>query len=106
MHNQESRDQFCSSVFSIERKTPSGRDMKGTIKGSTCWHVLHFRWRLGVRTEHEEAFSAEKMRGIFVCLQSGERTHVERRSQFGRGAGVGSERGGGWGGGVRRRGGR
>lgn len=58
-----------------------------------------------MRTEHEEASSTEEMRGIFVCLQSSERTHVKRPSQFGRGAGVGAECGRG-GGGIRRRGSR
>lgn len=49
----------------------------------------------------EEASSTEETRGkICVCLQSGERAHVKRPSQFGRGAGVGGERGG-RGGGVR-----
>ncbi len=48
-----------------------------------------------------EASGTEETRGkICVCLQSSERAHVKRRSQFGRGAGVGGERGG-WGGGIR-----
>lgn len=62
--------------------------------------MLLIRKSLGVRTDHEEASSREETRGIFVCLQSSERAHVKRRSQFGRGAGVGGERGG-WGGGIR-----
>lgn len=49
----------------------------------------------------EEACSKEETRGkVCVCLQSSERAHVKRPSQFGRGAGVGGE-GGGWGGGIR-----
>lgn len=84
-----------------KKKTPSRRDSHGTIKGSARWHVLLIRKSLGVRTDHEEASSKEEMSGIFMCLQSSERAHMKRRSQFGRGAGVGGERGG-WGGGIRR----
>lgn len=37
---------------------------------------------------------------VSVCLQSSEGAHMKRPSQFGRGTGVGGERGG-WGGGIR-----
>ncbi len=53
----------------------------------------------------EEASGTKDTRGTFVCLQSSERTHMKRRSQFGGGAGVGGKCGG-WGGRIRRRGSR
>lgn len=67
--------------------------MHGTINRSAFWHVLLVRNSLGARTERGEAASSEEMRP-FVCLQSGERAHVKGPPQFGRGAGVGTERGG------------
>lgn len=85
--------------------TPFKHEMYGTIKRSALWHVLLVRNSLGVRTERGEAASGEEVRGPFVCLQSGERAHVKGPPQFGRGAGVGGERGG-WRGRIRRGGGR
>ena len=67
MHNEESRDHFCSSAIPIKRKRPSRHDRQGSIKGSACWHVLLLRCSLGVKTEHEEASSLENMRRIIVC---------------------------------------
>lgn len=55
--------------------------------------------RLGGRAKHKEASGKERIKS--QSLQSSERTHVKRCSQFGRGTRVGGERGG-WGGGIRR----
>lgn len=55
---------------------------------------------VGARTEHR----GEEATRPFVCLQSGERAHVEGSPQLGRGAGVGGECGG-RGGGIWRGGG-
>lgn len=103
MHNQKSRDQFCSSVASIERQTPSRCDTQGTNPGSLACATLQAEFRSEDRAWKK--LLVKETRVVFVCLQSSERTHMKRRSQFGGGAGVGGECGG-WGGGIRRGGGR
>lgn len=72
-------------------------ERRGSIKGSTRWHVLLVREEWG---QSMEDVSSRTESIIWGCLQSSKRANVKRCSQFGGGTGVGSEHGG-WGRGIR-----